>query len=339
MIRRSWLNRVAAVVLAVLFAAMPAVALAGDPIDVGAAATDRASAYSILFLSYTQKTLVSGTNPANDAGTIDTVEVWFNLKDGDAYASVATFTDNGSNSLTANDSEEIGSPASGSKQTVTGLDIDIDSGEYIGIVGHTDDDSGKYSIEFDYNSASSTTWFYNGDATSGTNTFNTTAGSETDMSLYGTGETAGGTPDISNTPSTENLGIVGASTTVYAKGSSPSNPVGDSDCTFTVTNNSGAAVNIDIKGANWTGGVGCTIETLAELIGDTPKVAFDHYGREWGQHYQDPLWAAIGEDSTPAAAAEKAKRKRRAVPKPKSARRTASKAGLKTPAKQTRKKR
>jgi integrase len=44
----------------------------------------------------------------------------------------------------------------------------------------------------------------------------------------------------------------------------------------------------------WAGGVGCSIETLAELIGDTPKVAFDHYGKEWGQHYQDPLWAAIG---------------------------------------------
>lgn len=44
----------------------------------------------------------------------------------------------------------------------------------------------------------------------------------------------------------------------------------------------------------WTGGAGCSIETLAELIGDTPKVAFDHYGREWGQHYQDPLWAAVG---------------------------------------------
>ena len=44
----------------------------------------------------------------------------------------------------------------------------------------------------------------------------------------------------------------------------------------------------------WNDGVGCSIETLAELIGDTPKVAFDHYGREWGQHYQDPLWAAIG---------------------------------------------
>lgn len=43
----------------------------------------------------------------------------------------------------------------------------------------------------------------------------------------------------------------------------------------------------------WNGGAGCSIEILAELMGDTPKVAFDHYGREWGQHYQEPLWAAI----------------------------------------------
>jgi integrase len=46
---------------------------------------------------------------------------------------------------------------------------------------------------------------------------------------------------------------------------------------------------------HWTNGVGCSIETLAELIGDTPKAAFEHYGREWAQHYQDPLWNAIGE--------------------------------------------
>ncbi len=50
----------------------------------------------------------------------------------------------------------------------------------------------------------------------------------------------------------------------------------------------------------WNNGAGCSIETLAELIGDTPKVAFDHYGREWGQHYAEPLWAAIGSgESTP----------------------------------------
>jgi integrase len=44
----------------------------------------------------------------------------------------------------------------------------------------------------------------------------------------------------------------------------------------------------------WNGGVGCSIEVLAELMGDTPKTAYDHYGREWGRHYQEPLWAAIG---------------------------------------------
>ena len=46
----------------------------------------------------------------------------------------------------------------------------------------------------------------------------------------------------------------------------------------------------------WNGGAGCSIETLAELLGDTPKTAFDHYGKEWGQHYQEPLWAAFGHD-------------------------------------------
>ena len=44
----------------------------------------------------------------------------------------------------------------------------------------------------------------------------------------------------------------------------------------------------------WNAGKGCSIETLAELIGDTPKVAYDHYGKEWSQSYADPLWAAIG---------------------------------------------
>ena len=44
----------------------------------------------------------------------------------------------------------------------------------------------------------------------------------------------------------------------------------------------------------WNDCAGCSIETVAELIGDTPKVAFDHYGKEWGTHYQEPLWAAFG---------------------------------------------
>lgn len=37
----------------------------------------------------------------------------------------------------------------------------------------------------------------------------------------------------------------------------------------------------------WNNSVGCSIMTLAELIGDTPKVAFDHHGKEWALDYQD----------------------------------------------------
>ena len=69
----------------------------------------------------------------------------------------------------------------------------------------------------------------------------------------------------------------------------------------------------------WTDGNGCSIETLAELIGDTPKVAFDHYGREWGQHYQAPLWAAIGENSNDVV--------KRPQPRPAKAKTTTSRGG------------
>ncbi|MGC3970381.1 MAG: hypothetical protein QM775_24520 [Pirellulales bacterium] len=44
---------------------------------------------------------------------------------------------------------------------------------------------------------------------------------------------------------------------------------------------------------NWNNGVGCSIETLVELLGDTPAVAYQHYGKEWALSYQEPLWAAI----------------------------------------------
>ena len=44
----------------------------------------------------------------------------------------------------------------------------------------------------------------------------------------------------------------------------------------------------------WNGGIGCSIETLAELMGDTPATTYAHYGREWSQSHQEPLWVAIG---------------------------------------------
>jgi len=66
----------------------------------------------------------------------------------------------------------------------------------------------------------------------------------------------------------------------------------------------------------WNGGRGCTIETLAELMGDTPKTAFEHYGKHWGQHYQAPLWEAIGVSASkgPTATGRKSRGKRKPVP-------------------------
>jgi integrase len=55
----------------------------------------------------------------------------------------------------------------------------------------------------------------------------------------------------------------------------------------------------------WNDGAGCSIEVLAELMGNTPKVAFDHYGKQWGQHYQEPLWAAVGLGNSPKQAADR----------------------------------
>jgi len=71
--------------------------------------------------------------------------------------------------------------------------------------------------------------------------------------------------DISNTPSTLDLDTVyslealAPSSTYYANGNVPSNPIEDGECTFTVTNSSGAAVDIDVKATNFTGGVGWTL--------------------------------------------------------------------------------
>jgi len=58
----------------------------------------------------------------------------------------------------------------------------------------------------------------------------------------------------------------------------------------------------------WNGGLGCSIETLAELMGDTPAVAYQHYGKEWALSYQEPLWAAIGAGKLTAANVEETSR-------------------------------
>jgi hypothetical protein len=81
------------------------------------------------------------------------------------------------------------------------------------------------------------------------------------------------TYDITNDPASKAFGTVAASSTYYAKGSAPSNPVSDGECTFTLTNTGNVAINVSIKGANFTGGAGWT---LASSVG-TDNVTITAY--------------------------------------------------------------
>ena len=65
--------------------------------------------------------------------------------------------------------------------------------------------------------------------------------------------------DISNTPATWSFGSVLPNITVWSSGSEPSWPLTDGDAYFTVTNNSGFAVDIGISCTNFNGGVTITL--------------------------------------------------------------------------------
>jgi hypothetical protein len=140
-------------------------------IDIGAAAIDRASRVNLLY------TFVEGSNPANDTGKIDTVEMWLDIAG--TGIEVATFIHEGSNVLSTRDYEAIGSVAAGSKQTFTGLNMDVATGDYIGICGTAG--------EIDTDSSGGTgLWYKSGDNIPCTSqTFAWIA--DYIISLYGTG--------------------------------------------------------------------------------------------------------------------------------------------------------
>lgn len=73
---------------------------------------------------------------------------------------------------------------------------------------------------------------------------------------------------------TKDFGSVSDSTTYYAKGSAPNNPVQDSDCTFTLSNDSNGSIKVLIKGSNFVGGVGWTLVTTAPGADEVKLVAY-----------------------------------------------------------------
>jgi hypothetical protein len=87
--------------------------------------------------------------------------------------------------------------------------------------------------------------------------------SNSKVSIYVTYTPAAGY-SLTNTPTTKDFGVVTSSSTLYAKGAAPANPVVDANCTFTITNDGSTTEKISIKGTNFTGG------TTTSLVSGAP---------------------------------------------------------------------
>ena len=143
-------------------------------IDIGGAATDRASLRTNNF------TYVAKDNPANETGTITSIEIW--AVNDLVNCEVATFFVVSGDNLSTRDTETIGAVTSGSKQTF-GVSLDVEAGDYIGMY------YGSGNVETDF-SGYAGLWQANADYIPCTNAAFTVAAGDA-ISLYGTGATAG----------------------------------------------------------------------------------------------------------------------------------------------------
>lgn len=94
-------------------------------IDVGSAAIDRTSHTTSRF------TNIDKANPANADGIITTVEIWMYTSSSEVF--VGSFYLTGANQLKCRDSVSLGSVSSGSKQVISGLNLEIKEGDFIGV--------------------------------------------------------------------------------------------------------------------------------------------------------------------------------------------------------------
>lgn len=142
-------------------------------IDIGAPATDRGTAFD-------PYTVINKANPANQNGTITSVEIWANINL--SNCEVATFFLVSGSNYSTRDTHTIGAVTAGSKQTFSGLSIDVQSGDLLGMY-YT---AGK--VECD-SSGGSGIWYAGVDYIPCTNVTFASLGTWV-VSLYGTGETA-----------------------------------------------------------------------------------------------------------------------------------------------------
>jgi len=119
------------------------------PIDIGSEATDRASSTSAVYTS------INKDNPANSDGLISSVEIWANTNL--TGCKVGIFYKTNGNTLKCRSATTIGAVTAGSKQTFSGLSLEVRAGDYIGLYAA----SGK--LEFS-TSGYQGNWYYSGDA-------------------------------------------------------------------------------------------------------------------------------------------------------------------------------
>lgn len=95
-------------------------------IDVGSGAIDRG------FSLGAGATFVDTGNTANNTGTLTSFEIWASL-DMTETNKMGTFSVDGSSQFTHRDYETLGNVAAGSKQTFSGLNCDVVTGDAIGM--------------------------------------------------------------------------------------------------------------------------------------------------------------------------------------------------------------
>lgn len=144
-------------------------------IDIGAAATDRGTSFAQNY------TIIALDNPANASGKITSVEIWYRGDANDVTGvKVGTFSGNGTD-YTPRDYATIGDVTKGSKQTFSGLDIDVEVGDYIGVFATTGD------IEADSSGGAGLYWKLGDQFDAGEQTY--TLSASYIMSAYGEGAT------------------------------------------------------------------------------------------------------------------------------------------------------
>lgn len=152
-------------------------------IDVGSAAVDR---FSTLGAKTTQ-TIIDYNNAANATGSIDTIETYWGAVGAGNSIKAGTFADGGSYAMTCRDAEVIGAVAAGLNSD-TGLDITINSGDYIGV----DERNGIDGCNLDRAiSGFSGVLYAAGQYCDPTDNATFSILSGDCLSLYGTGETGG----------------------------------------------------------------------------------------------------------------------------------------------------